>query len=104
MHYYAPDGLDHSAKLVDAPSLVIPERAYKERLRGKVKLAIYINSNGAVDGIELIDSTPPGIYESAVIAATLRSRYAPAEILGHKVPSRKVVEFDLDPYETIERP
>jgi protein TonB len=71
-----------------------------ENLPGQVILLLLINENGAVDTYRIIESQPPGIFDTAVTDAFVRERYAPGLITGYPVKSQLLVEVVFEPGST----
>ncbi len=60
-------------------------------------LLLLINESGAVDTYRIIESQPPGIFDSTVTDAFVRERYAPGMITGYSVKSQLLVEVIFEP-------
>ncbi|WP_133599670.1 TonB family protein [Raoultella sp. BIGb0149] len=60
---------------VERPVPDYPVKAYKEGAAGYVKLKYDVNSDGSVSNIMVIESSPPGYFEDAVIGAVKRWRF-----------------------------
>jgi len=68
------------------------------RLRGTVRMRIFISSDGRVDRAEVVDATPKGRFEQSALEAVQRTRFRPARKDGRPVPSQKLIEVEFDPY------
>lgn len=84
--------------------LIIPERAYIERRKGKVKLRAYIDEAGRVHRVLILSAEPAGFFEQAAINAVAASVFSPARRGGIPVKTYKELEIDIDPYESISVP
>ncbi len=62
----------------------------------KLSLRLYINARGAVDFVEILDSTSPSAFEDAAVATFLATSFRPGEIDGTAVGSQVVFEIDFD--------
>jgi len=102
--YFTAREVDVRAEPLNEVDLVYPVLAYQHRTRGKVRLDIYINQDGAIDRVEVAHAAPPGIFEEAALAATHALRFSPATKWGRPVKSRKSIEVIFDPYEKINVP
>ena len=96
--YYGAAEVDERAAPTDMAVLVYPEKAYLNRIRGTVRVRVYINDAGRVDKAEIVAATPGGHFEQAALEAVQRSRFAPARKDGRPVPSQKLIEVEFDPY------
>ncbi|HUG78360.1 MAG TPA: energy transducer TonB [Burkholderiales bacterium] len=100
-----------TAREVDTPArprvtvpLIYPEDALIWKLRGVVRLRVFISERGTVDSVQVVRAEPPGEFEDAAIAATRRLVYDPALKDGRAVRSQKLIEVTFDPYETPPQP
>ena len=96
--------LDVRPRQINDVDLIYPRRAYEMRTRGKVALQIFISDEGKVDEVNIIEATPPGIFEEAALNATLALQFTPGEKNGQRVRSRKTIEIAFDPYQSINIP
>jgi protein TonB len=67
-------------------------------------LRIFINDQGTIDDVSVLESTPPGVFEEAALTATLALQFKPAIRNGRSVKSYKTIEVVFDPYESIHIP
>lgn len=102
--YYRNSEVEVRARPVDPPPLVIPARAYIERIRGHVRLRVFINERGLIDAIEVTAAEPPGVFEEAAIRALAATRHSPAMRRGRPVKTVKEVDIAFDPYESAAHP
>ncbi|MGQ0522215.1 MAG: energy transducer TonB [Betaproteobacteria bacterium] len=102
--YFTLAEIDVRPHPINDVDLVYPVRAYAMRTRGKVLLTIFINEEGAVDNVKIIESTPSGVFEEAALTATLALKFAPGMRYGQRVKSQQTIEVVFDPYETINKP
>jgi protein TonB len=102
--YFPPHEVDIRAEPVNEVHLVYPEQAYMKRIRGRVVLRIFINDQGTIDDVSVLESTPPGVFEEAALTATLALQFKPAIRNGRSVKSYKTIEVVFDPYESIHIP
>ncbi len=86
------------AELLNDVDLVYPERALMFRVAGKVRLTLFINENGDVDEVTIIEAKPPDVFDRSAKEAALALKYKPAEKLGRPVKSRRTIEVTFDPY------
>src|SRR5512135_3353234 len=97
--YFNSSELDVQAKVLEKPPLIYPENPYIWKLAGTVRVRVFIGEDGRVDTVELVSAEPPGFFEDAALAAARKLRYAPAQIRGQAVRSRKLIEIRFDPHE-----
>ena len=102
--YYNSREVDVRAEPVNDITLVYPQFAYQQRIKGMVLLRILINERGAVDDVSVIDSAPKGMFEEAALKAALALQFSPAILRQRPVKSLKVVEVEFDPYQNIHIP
>lgn len=97
--YFSASEVDLPARVLEKPPLIYPEDPYIWKLRGAVRVRVFIGEDGRVDTVELVSAEPPGHFEEAALAAARQLRYRPAEIRGQPVRSRKLIEVVFDPHE-----
>jgi protein TonB len=104
--YLGSSEVDERATPIEMAPLVYPERAYLNRIPGKVRLRIYISEDGRIDKVDVVAAAPAGHFEQAAIDAVQRTRFHPARKAGWPVPSQKLIEVEFDPYGPVpeERP
>ena len=96
--YLKSSEVDERATPLEMAALVYPEVAYMNRLRGTVRMRIFISSDGRVERTEVVEATPRGHFEKAAVEAVERTRFRPARKDGRPVPSQKLIEVEFDPY------
>jgi len=82
----------------ERPRLVYPEDAYIARLRGTVRLRVFISEQGRVDDAHVVFARPEGEFEEAALDAVKKLVYDPATRAGRPVKSQKLIEVTFDPY------
>jgi protein TonB len=77
-----------------------PRRALTRRIEGFVVAEFTVDRSGHVvaDSFEIVESSPPGMFDSAVERALLRWRFNPLTEGGQAVPfrTRQRLEFKLE--------
>lgn len=96
--YLKSSELDQSPVPIELAPLVYPEKEYVNRIRGVVRMQIYISESGAVERCEIVSATPAGRFEQAAIEAVQATRFRPGIKGGRPVPSQKLIEVGFDPY------
>lgn len=102
--YFTAREVDTPARPRTTPPLVYPEDALIWKLRGVVRLRVFISELGAVDSVRVVRAEPAGEFEEAAIAAAQRLVYDPAIKNGRAVKSQKLIEVTFDPYEAPPEP
>lgn len=102
--YLAASAVQVPARPIKLQPIIIPERAYLDRTKGKVRLRIFIDRRGSVAHVEIVAAEPPGVYERSAIEAVTASIFAPARLNGIPIATVKDIEIDVDPYDTIGMP
>jgi protein TonB len=96
---YLPSAdVDTPAVPRERPHLVYPEDAYIARLRGTVRLRVFISERGRVDDAHVVFARPEGEFEDAALEAVRKLVYDPATRAGQPVKSQKLIEVTFDPY------
>lgn len=75
-----------------------PRKAQSRKIEGYVSARLFINAEGTVDKVEIIDSKPKGIFERAAIKALYKYKFRPKISNGKPVAQQasQTVEFNLD--------
>jgi len=78
-------------------SPIYPFRAKRLGLSGSVTVRFLVEKSGSVCDLEIVNSTPPGVFDKAVFDAVNRWTFNPGEITGEKVRVRvtKIIHFNL---------
>ena len=77
---------------------IYPRRAWTRGVEGHVLLEFVVTSKGAVRDPVVIESKPPGIFDSAAIDAALQFKYKPKVVNGEPVEVggvRNLIKFEL---------
>lgn len=73
-----------------------PTEADRRRLSGSVKLQIKLEADGRVSDIEVVESTPQGMFDESALAAFRQARFSPAQRNGRPVRARIMIEVKYD--------
>ena len=73
-----------------------PADADRQRVSGKVRLLLKIESDGRVSDVEIMNATPPGLFEESAVKAFRDARFAPAQKNGHPVRALMLIELGYD--------
>lgn len=66
-------------ELVSFEAPEFPRAAHRRNLEGHVTVRYTVTEDGAVTGVEVVEATPAGVFESAVLRALEAWRYVAAE-------------------------
>jgi periplasmic protein TonB len=95
----APDLAALAAKLTPTRTVApeYPQDALTRQISGSVLLTFTVDASGATRDIEVVQSTPPGVFDRAAITAVHHWRYVPTLFNGAPiaVPTRALVRFEL---------
>jgi periplasmic protein TonB len=74
-----------------------PQTALDSRLAGVVTLEFTVGAKGETGNIRVTDSSPPGVFDKAAVAAVRRWRYDPVKVngTGVEIPVRTTIRFEL---------
>lgn len=102
--YFRTRDLDSPAQPIGRAPLFYPEGAFHHRLRGVVRLRVFIGADGLVESLEVLSSAPQNVhFEEAAQNAMRMLRYTPGLKDGQPVRSQKVIEVTFDPDEVPRR-
>jgi protein TonB len=62
-----------------------PERAQQREIEGRVVVAVLVGVDGQVQQLQINESTPPGVFDDAVLAAVRQWTFEPAQYQGNPV-------------------
>ena len=74
----------------------IPRYAFEQGIEGWVEVVFYVNPNGRVSNIRIIDAEPKGVFEAAMIESIQNWIYAASDVT-QEVKQR--FEFKLDDFQ-----
>lgn len=95
--YLRPPVPSVAALLLDEPLIELPARRSDEApAAGRVELRIFVGPGGAVEGVDVLDSSLPPAYGEAAVAAFSSLRFRPAEVAGTAVRSELRFEVVFD--------
>ena len=102
--YFTAREVDTPAVARERPPLIYPENPFLWKLRGTVRLRVFINEHGTVDRAQVLYAHPPGEFEEAALEAAGRLVYDAAIKNGRPVKSQKVIEVSFNPDAEADRP
>ena len=90
MTYRGSTGLDPPPRPLGEIDPLVPEAAGARG--GVVVLRLYINEHGSVDKAEVLQSTPPGLFDASALEAFSHARFSPGYFAGVPVKSQMTFE------------
>jgi protein TonB len=86
-----------SLKLVKTVQPEYPQSALARGVSGSVLLSFTVDTSGATRDVQVLQSTPAGVFDRAATSAVKRWRYAPVVVNGAavEVPTKTLVRFEL---------
>ena len=86
-----------SLKLVKNVPPEYPQSALTHGVAGSVLLSFTVDTRGETRDVQVLQSTPTGVFDHAAVSAVKRWRYAPmlANGVAVEVPTRTLVRFEL---------
>jgi TonB family protein len=92
-----PATLTASLKAVKTVPPEYPQSALAKGLSGSVLLSFTVDGKGDTRDVQVLQSTPAGVFDRAAISAVKRWRYNPVIVNGSavEVPSKTLVRFEL---------
>jgi len=92
-----PATLAGSLKAVKTVPPEYPQAALNGGVSGSVLLTFTVDAKGATRDVQVVQSTPHGVFDRAAVAAVKRWRYEPMIVNGApvEVPTRTLVRFEL---------
>ena len=86
-----------SLKLVKSVPPDYPKSALQNSVAGSVLLSFTVDTHGETRDVQVLQSTPAGVFDRAAVSAVKRWKYAPVLVSGApvEVPVRTLVRFEL---------
>ena len=97
LHYYTAAEVDRAAFPLAAIDLPYPVGASGVQYEGRVEMKVYIDAEGGVDRVELLDAAVPAAYRDLALRAFRNARFGPALRGGRPVRSVKRIEVEFKP-------
>ena len=94
--YYNARDLDIQPRALQVIRPDYPGAADRQKLSGKVRLQLKLETDGRVTDIDVVSATPPGLFEDSAIKAFRDARFAPAQKNGRPVRALVVIEVVYD--------
>jgi TonB family protein len=92
-----PATLAGSLKAVRTVPPEYPQSALTKGVSGSVLLSFTVDAKGNTSDVQVVQSTPAGVFDRAAVSAVRRWKYAPVMVNGTavEVPTRTLVRFEL---------
>ncbi|MGG7054957.1 TonB family protein [Nitrosomonas sp. ANs5] len=92
------DSVDTPPQPRSRSRFVYPKSAKKRGIEGYVVLSILIDLNGSVDKVQVLESSPTGVFDDAAIAGIKHWQFSPALYQGApvKVWAKQRIRFGLE--------
>jgi protein TonB len=96
-NWYQARQVDVHPKAIGVIEPAYPEEAKRRNIEGTLKLMLKIDDLGRVQSAEVVEATPPGVFDEAALAAFRGAHFRPAMRDGRPVRYQAYmrVEFKL---------
>ncbi len=82
---------------------IYPKKALEKQISGEVRVRITVDADGRVKGVAILSSTPPGVFDQAVMAAVSRWRFKPLPADSGAVDASTVTSVAFKPTDDARR-
>jgi len=91
------DTVDQPPQPTYQAPMTYPPRARAQGIEGYVDISVLIGITGEIEKIEILESTPAGVFDAAALQGIQQWRFAPAMYQGQAVRAwaKQRVRFDL---------
>lgn len=93
--WYVARQVDRHPKAIGKIEPAYPEDARRRNLEGTLKLMLRIDPRGRVLDAEVVEATPPGVFDEAALAAFRKARFEPAIRDGRPVRYQAYIRVDF---------
>jgi protein TonB len=96
--WYLARQVDSQPSAIGKISPKYPELARQQGLEGSLKLMVKIDDLGRVREVEVVEATPPGVFDETALEAFRDARFRPAMKEGRpvRIEAYMRVEFRLE--------
>lgn len=95
-HYFLTRELDVRPGIMTRTEPEYPEAAVRRFLSGRVVVRLYLDEDGEVEKVDVVNAEPPGYFEDAAVRAFLASRFSPGMKNGRPVKVQMTLEVNFD--------
>lgn len=75
---------------------VYPPEADRLRQSGSVRVQVKVEADGRVSAVEVVESTPPGVFDASAMEAFRAARFQPGQKAGRPVRALMLIEVTYD--------
>ena len=93
--WYLARQVDKQPKAIGLIEPVYPEQAKRRDIEGTLKLMLKIDDLGRVLSAEVVEATPPDVFDKAALAAFRDARFSPAMKDGQPVRYQAYIRVDF---------
>lgn len=93
--WYLARQVDRQPKAIGLIEPVYPEEAKRRDIEGTLKLMLKIDGSGRVLSAEVVEATPPDVFDEAALAAFRDARFNPAMKDGRPVRYQAFIRVDF---------
>ncbi len=92
------DSVDTQPQPKTRGRFIYPKSAKKRGVQGFVVLSLLIDVDGSVDKVQVLESSPVGVFDEAAVAGIKSWRFAPAQYQGAPVKAwaKQNIRFSLE--------
>lgn len=94
-YYHKSGELDEQPVPLEAVVPMYPEEAKAMGLDGYAKLLLLIDEEGRLRGVDILESSPPGVFGDAAAAAFRNVKFTPGVIDALPVKSRMIIKVEF---------
>ncbi|MFN7087844.1 MAG: energy transducer TonB [Burkholderiales bacterium] len=94
--YYTARELDQPPTARGAINLAYPPEAERARVSGTVRLRVKVEADGRVSDVDVVESTPTGVFDASAIEAFRAARFNPGQKDGRPVRALMLIEVSYD--------
>ena len=93
--WYLARQVDKQPKVIGTVELIYPEQAKRSDIEGTLKLMLKIDDLGRVLSVEVVEATPPDVFDKAALSAFREARFSPAMKDGQPVRYQAYIRVDF---------
>lgn len=94
--YYTARQLDRQPTARTDIDPVYPAEADQQRQSGSVRVQLKVEADGRVSQVEVVESTPPGVFDASALDAFRTARFTPGQKAGRPVRALVLIEVTYD--------
>jgi protein TonB len=94
-NWYLARQVDKHPKAIGKVEPIYPEEAKRRNIEGTLKLMLKIDDLGRVLSAEVVEATPPGVFDAAALQAFREARFQPAIKDGRPVRYQAYIRVDF---------